>query len=338
VPQLGRIAFLGTGAFGIPLLARLPELSDQLLVISHRTGPRPRPPDPLFARDRLGTGPRPASRDPAPAPLGRGPGTPPRVRPDGLLLAAYGQLLPADLLEVAARLPLNVHPSLLPRHRGAAPVASTILAGDPEGGVTLMVMTAELDAGPIVAKWPVSLGGRETTPELEARLAELAAEVVPAQLEAWAGGEIETIPQDERQGHHDPSLPTSRWLDRLAQSAVAIDRRVRALQPWPGAWTTLDGRRLHIRAAHPVAGLTGPWSAPSFPANGRWWPAARGRSSWSSFKSEGSRSWPPTRGRRGLPREHVLLGGGAASGVAIFTSPSSGRAGASAILGALPRR
>ena len=75
------------------------------------------------------------------------------------------------------RPPLNVHPSLLPRHRGAAPVASTILAGDPEaGGVSLMVMTPELDAGPIVAQWPVPLTGRETTPELEARLAELAAD------------------------------------------------------------------------------------------------------------------------------------------------------------------
>src|SRR6185369_5647597 len=107
-----------------------------------------------------------------------------RYAPDGLLLAAYGQLVPPDLLQVAARQPLNVHPSLLPRHRGAAPVASTILAGDPEGGVTLMVMTAELDAGPIVAQWPFPLGGRETTPELEGRLAQLAAELVPPELDA----------------------------------------------------------------------------------------------------------------------------------------------------------
>ena len=77
--------------------------------------------------------------------------------PDGLLLAAYGQLVPADLLEVGTRPPLNVHPSLLPRHRGAAPVASTILAGDRVGGLSLMVMVPELDAGPIVAQWPVTL-------------------------------------------------------------------------------------------------------------------------------------------------------------------------------------
>ena len=80
-----------------------------------------------------------------------------RFAPDGLLLVAYGQLVPDHLLALGERPPLNVHPSLLPRHRGAAPVASTILAGDPIGGISLMVMTPELDAGPIVAQWPVPL-------------------------------------------------------------------------------------------------------------------------------------------------------------------------------------
>ena len=83
-----------------------------------------------------------------------------RFDPDGIVLVAYGQIVPADLLRIGRRPPLNVHPSLLPRHRGAAPVAGTILAGDPEGGVTLMVMTEELDAGPIVARWPVTLVGQ----------------------------------------------------------------------------------------------------------------------------------------------------------------------------------
>jgi methionyl-tRNA formyltransferase len=311
VAQLGRIAFLGTGAFGVPLLSRLPELSDELLVISQPDRPAGRglqtrsSPVTSWARDhglRVET-PRRLRSDEG-RDLLRG------FAPDGLLLAAYGQLLPTDLLEVAARLPLNVHPSLLPRHRGAAPVASTILAGDPEGGVTLMVMTAELDAGPIVAQWPVPLGGRETMPELEGRLAQLAAEVVPAQLDAWATGEIETTPQDERQATMiRPFRRADGWID-WRQSAVAVDRRVRALQPWPGAWTTLDGRRLHIRAAHPVAGVDGPLVGTLLPGE---WPivaCGQGALALELVQPEGRPVLAADAWRRGLPREHVLLGGG----------------------------
>jgi methionyl-tRNA formyltransferase len=230
--------------------------------------------------------------------------------PDGLLLAAYGQLVPADLLDVAPRPPLNVHPSLLPRHRGAAPVASTILAGDPAAGVTLMVMTAQLDAGPIVAQWPVALGGRETTPELEHQLAELAAEVVPPELAAWAAGEIETTIQDERQATMiRPFRRADGWID-WRQSAVVVDRRVRALQPWPGAWTTLDGRRLHIRAAHPVAGVDGPLVGTLLPGE---WPmvaCGQGALALELVQAEGRPVLAADAWRRGLPREHVLLGGG----------------------------
>lgn len=232
--------------------------------------------------------------------------------PDGLLLAAYGQLVPTDLLDVAPRPPLNVHPSLLPRHRGAAPVASTILAGDTEGGVTLMVMTPELDAGPIVAQWSVRLSGRETTPELEASLAALAAEVVPPQLEAWATGEMMTTPQNE--GDATLIRPFHRsdgWID-WRQSAVAIDRRVRALQPWPGTWTTLDGRRLHIRAAHPVAGVDGPLIGTLLPGE---WPlvaCGQGALALELVQPEGRPVMPADAWRRGLPRQHVLLGDGTA--------------------------
>ena len=311
MPQLGRIAFLGTGAFGVPLLSRLPELSDELLVISQPDRPAGRglqtrsSPVAAWAREhglRVET-PRRLRSDEGQA-LVRG------FAPDGLLLAAYGQLVPPGLLDVAARLPLNVHPSLLPRHRGAAPVASTILAGDPEGGVTLMVMTAELDAGPIVAQWPVPLSGRETTPELEVRLAQLAAEVVPTQLKAWAGGEIETTPQDERLATMiRPFRRADGWID-WGQSAVAIDHRVRALQPWPGAWTTLDGRRLHIRAAHPVAGVDGPLVGALLP--GEWPMVACGQGALvlELVQPEGRPVLAADAWRRGLPREHVLLGGG----------------------------
>lgn len=313
MPPLGRIAFLGTGSFGVPLLFQLPDLSDELLVVSQPDRPagrglQPRPsPVAAWAREHgvaLET-PRRLRSDEGRALLRD-------FAPDGLLLAAYGQLIPTDLLDVASRPPLNVHPSLLPRHRGAAPVASTILAGDPVGGVTLMVMTAELDAGPIVAQWPVDLTGRETTPELEAQLASLAAEMVPPQLEGWAAGETVATPQDERDATIiRPFHRSDGWID-WRQSAVAIDRRVRALQPWPGAWTTLDGRRLHIRAAHPVAGVDGPLIGTLLPAE---WPlvaCGQGALALELVQPEGRPVMPADAWRRGLPRQHVLLGGGTA--------------------------
>jgi methionyl-tRNA formyltransferase len=309
VAQLGRIAFLGTGSFGVPLLSRLPALSEELLVISQPDRPAGRglqtrqSPIAAWARghDLIVETPRRLRSDEGRAILRR-------YEPEGLLLAAYGQLVPADLLEVALRPPLNVHPSLLPRHRGAAPVASTILAGDPQGGVSLMVMTAELDAGPIVAQWPVTLSGRETTPELEGHLAQLAAEVVPPELDAWVAGEMVTTPQDE--GEASIIRPFRRrdgWID-WRQSAALIDRRVRALQPWPGAWTTLDGRRLHVRAAHPVAGVDGPLVGTLLPGE---WPlvaCGQGALALELVQPEGRAVIPADAWRRGLPREHVLLG------------------------------
>ncbi|HEX6474366.1 MAG TPA: formyltransferase family protein, partial [Candidatus Limnocylindria bacterium] len=138
---LGRVAFLGTGPFGVPLLARLAEMADALLVVSQPDRPAGRGlqsrPSPIAAwareHDLPVETPRRLRSDEARQALDR-------FAPDGLLLVAYGQLVPDDLLEIGARPPLNVHPSLLPRHRGAAPVASTILAGDKAGGVSLMVM------------------------------------------------------------------------------------------------------------------------------------------------------------------------------------------------------
>ena len=237
IERIGRIAFLGTGAFGVPLLERVADLADELMVVSQ-------PDRPAGRRLQMRATPiAVAAREHGIPVL-----TPARLRsdvpreelarfdPDGIVLVAYGQIVPPDLLRIGRRPPLNVHPSLLPRHRGAAPVAGTILAGDPEGGVTLMVMTEELDAGPIVARWPVALAGRETTPELEARLADLAAEVVPPVLRQWARGDIETEPQDDRIATHDPSVHPRGRLDRLAAAggrdrpagarASALARRV----------------------------------------------------------------------------------------------------------------
>jgi methionyl-tRNA formyltransferase len=311
VSGLGRVAFLGTGPFGVPLLARLADQADELLVVSQPDRPAGR-----------GLQTRPSAVARWARERGLRVETPRRLRsdegrallaafaPDGLLLVAYGQLVPPDLLQVGERPPLNVHPSLLPRHRGAAPVASTILAGDPVGGVSLMVMTPELDAGPVVAQWPIPLTGRETTPELEARLAELAAEKVPGELERWAAGELVAEPQDER--HATLIRPFRRsdgWID-WRRPAVAIDRQVRALQPWPGAWTTVDGKRLHVRAAHPTPGVDGVLIGALLPGE---WPEVAcglGALALEVVQPEGRPAMSADAWRRGLSRQHVLLGAG----------------------------
>jgi methionyl-tRNA formyltransferase len=313
VARLGRIAFLGTGSFGLPLLERLAAKADELLVISQPDRPAGRGLETKssavasWAREhgiQVET-PRRLRSDEGRGVLGA-------FAPDGLLLAAYGQLVPPDLLHTGECPPLNVHPSLLPRHRGAAPVASTILAGDPVGGVSLMIMVPELDAGPIVAQWPVPLDGRETTPELEGALAELAAETVPPLLERWATGELQAEPQDERLATLiRPFRRVDGWID-WRRPAVAIDRQVRALQPWPGAWTTIDGRRLHIRAAHPTAGIDGVPVGALLPGE---WPevaCGQGALALEMVQPEGKPAMPAEAWRRGLARDHVLLGAGPA--------------------------
>lgn len=314
--RLGRIAFLGTGAFGVPLLARVAELANELLVVSQ-------PDRPAGRRLQLRATPVCAwARE-----HGFRTYTPGRLRsddsraalrdyaPDGLILVAYGQMVPQDLLDLGSRPPLNVHPSLLPRHRGAAPVAGTLLAGDAEGGVTLMVMTAELDAGPVVERWPVPLTGHETTPELEATLADLAAQVVPPALERWADGNTPMEPQDESLATHvRPFTRADGWID-WRRPAVEIDRQVRALQPWPGAWTTLDDRRIHIRRAQAVAGVDDVPIAALLPGEVPRVACGVGALALEVVQPEGRPTMPADAWRRGLAREHVMLGAGRPEGV-----------------------
>lgn len=309
--RIGRVAFLGTGAFGLPLLRRLPPMADELLIVTQPDRPAGRrlqlraSPIATFAREEglALLAPERLRSEEARAALSD-------FRPDGLLLAAYGQLVPAHLLALGSRPPLNVHPSLLPRHRGAAPSAGTILAGDAEGGVTLMVMTPELDSGPIVRQWMVPVAPRETAHQLEARLAELAAEVVPPELERWAAGELPTTPQDERSATYvRPFTRRDGWID-WRRPAVEIDRQVRALQPWPGAWTSLDGRRLHVRAARPVPGVDDVPIGALLPGDPPIVACGVGGLALEVVQPEGRPSMPAEAWRRGLARDHILLGAG----------------------------
>ncbi len=172
-----------------------------------------------------------------------------------LVLADYGQLVPAALLEVPSGA-LNLHPSLLPRHRGASPIPATILAGDPETGVSLMRMEEGLDTGPIVAVERVALAGAETGPELEDRLARVAADLLERSVDPWLGGRLVPVPQAEEGA--TLTQPLRREDGRLdpARPARELERQVRAYEPWPGSWLDTPAGRLTVwrAAARPSDG------------------------------------------------------------------------------------
>ena len=177
------------------------------------------------------------------------------LRPELLVWSAYGNKIPKALLAAVNGRALNVHASLLPRWRGAAPIAHAILAGDPETGVTLMEGTAELDAGPILAQTRTKIGD-ETKGELEERLAKLGGELLEHEMSRYLAGTMVRKPQDVRHMTLAPKLePREGELD-LARPAEELVRRVRAYTPDPGAFFTFRGQRIGVlRAA--VAGGRG---------------------------------------------------------------------------------
>jgi methionyl-tRNA formyltransferase len=255
-----RTVFLGSGGFGARALRRLADHPDVDVVGVVTAPPRP-----------AGRGKRPTPTEidavarelGAPAIL-----TPGRLRapeavasvldldPGLAVLADYGQLVPASLLELPHGA-LNLHPSLLPRHRGATPIPAAILAGDAETGVTLMRMDEGLDTGPIVAQRRLPLTGTETAPDLETTLAAGAADLLGESLGPWLRGELATHPQPvegatltrplrREDGRLDPSRP-----------AVELERRVRAFQPWPGTFVEAPTGRLIVWAAEALPARPG---------------------------------------------------------------------------------
>ena len=171
------------------------------------------------------------------------------LRPAVLVWAAYGTLIPEALLAAVEGRALNVHASLLPRWRGAAPVAHAILAGDAETGITLMEGTAELDAGAIVAMSRTPLAPDEDAGTLTARLAALGGELLREQLPDYLAGRLRPSPQDPGAVTWAPKLTSADGRLDLAEPAEALARRVRAMTPDPGAWTTFRGQRLIVLRA-----------------------------------------------------------------------------------------
>ena len=174
------------------------------------------------------------------------------LAPEAIVIAAYGQILKQPLLELPARGILNVHASLLPKYRGATPAAAAILAGEETTGVTILEVILALDAGPIVAQRPLPVDPHDTTGTLNEKLAELGANLLIELLPAWERGEIEPHPQDDAEASYAPMLQREDAPIDWSLPAVDVWRRVRALQPWPVATTSVDGEPLRILEAWPL--------------------------------------------------------------------------------------
>ena len=172
-------------------------------------------------------------------------------RPRLIVVAAYGQILPPDVLSVPDCGAINVHASLLPRHRGAAPIPASILAGDQQTGVTIMLMDEGLDTGPILSQAAQQILDHDTTASLTLKLGRLGGRLLLDTLPRWLSGSLEATAQDGRAATY--ARPVHREDGRIdwTDSADKIDRLIRAYNPWPGAFTSWGGKELKLIRAHP---------------------------------------------------------------------------------------
>ena len=248
-----RAVFMGTPDFAAVILRRLLQRPDLVTVAAVVTQPdrpagrgrRLEPPPVKVAAARAGVEVvQPVSvRRPRFAAWLR------RVAPDVLLVAAYGKILPPAVLAIPPRGALNVHASLLPRHRGASPVSAALLAGDTVTGVSLMLMNEAMDAGPVLATATEPIAPDDTTATLTERLSTLGATLLIDTLPQWLTGTMAAQPQDSSQATY--CRPLRRDDGRLHWDAPAayLARQVRAMIPWPGAYTYWAGQQLKVWTA-----------------------------------------------------------------------------------------
>lgn len=176
--------------------------------------------------------------------------------PDLIVVVAYGQIIPRAVLDIPPRGVLNVHASLLPRHRGAAPVAHAILSGDPVTGVTIMRMDEQLDHGPVLSVEEAGIGPHEDAVELTRRLAAMGADLLVRTIARL--GELRPVEQDHSRATLAPKLAREDGELSWDLDAAEIDRRVRALRPWPGVTLPLGDGRLKVLRGRPLAGSGAP--------------------------------------------------------------------------------
>lgn len=171
------------------------------------------------------------------------------LNPDLILLCAYGQIIPKEILEIPKYGPLNIHPSLLPKHRGASPIQATILNGDKETGVSLIMMDEEMDHGPIVASTKLQIINSQTYKELENKLIDVGADLVIKTLPKWVEGKIKAQAQDHSQATFCKLIKKEDGKIDWNKSAEEIERQIRAFREWPTAYTFWNNKQLKILEA-----------------------------------------------------------------------------------------
>lgn len=182
------------------------------------------------------------------------------LAPDLLVVAAYGLILPQRVLDLPRFGAINVHASLLPAYRGASPITAALLDGLDETGVTIMLMDAGMDTGPMLAQASQPISAGDTTATLSARLAEQGADLLVDTLPRWLAGEIAPVDQADLPGEVSMCRLIKKDDGRIdwAQPAAAIERMTRAYAPWPSAFTTWNGENFKILRARPVDGTAAP--------------------------------------------------------------------------------
>ncbi len=252
-----RLAFMGSPAFAVPTLRALHAAGHEVCAV-YSQPPRP------AGRGRALT---PCPVHEAAVSLGLPVRTPARLRTDAAehaafaaleldaaVVAAYGLILPPAMLAAPRRGCLNVHASLLPRWRGAAPIQAAVLAGDAETGVTLMQMDAGLDTGAMLLRGRVPIGPRTTSADLHDALAALGADLILQALQDPPA----PVPQPAEGATYAPKLTRNSGRLDWTQPAALLDRQVRAFTPWPGAWAALDMETLKVLRAEPAEGAGPP--------------------------------------------------------------------------------
>ena len=173
-------------------------------------------------------------------------------KPDIIIVAAYGQILPAAVLEIPRYQCINVHPSLLPRYRGPSPVAAPILNGDAITGVSIMLIERKVDSGPILSQEQLAITDEDTTESLSQRLAEMGAGKLVETIPRWVEGKIAPGVQDDSRATYTRMETKEDGLIDWNLPAVVLWRRVRAYHPWPGCYLDWKGGRLRVIKAIPL--------------------------------------------------------------------------------------
>lgn len=246
-----RVVFLGTPEFAVPTVDALSRAGHELLAVVAQ------PDRPAGRGQALRAPATKAWAEPRGVPVlqpekvrdGRLAAALSALRPDVLVVTAYGRILGRDLLELAPLGAVNVHASILPRWRGAAPIQWAVASGDRETGVTVMQMDAGLDTGDVLLVRTLAIGAEETAEQLSPRLAALGGEAIVAALPLLAAGGLVPVRQDAARHTLAPILEKEHGRLDFSRPAAELLARLRGFTPWPGSFTTLDGKVLKIHAA-----------------------------------------------------------------------------------------